>query len=577
MVHLPAQQGMQNDDLSPQAAQPFSVFTASGKSAAASSLTVKNTFYECSPSGGGCADADLRRVVSAPTSSEREGQPQPLRPVAADLGIDADDGAVGGADEGMFWPSTPEGNFLPHHMALSSGGGGPPPPPPPNMGSALLGMASWHTDMAQTTAPLGSWQSGDVQLSSGTSSWQSSCDFNVRGTQPPAAVAAAVASGSSSSYTAVREPLSLPCVGGVSQPPSGLPTALLSTAPPPSSSASLRSPTVVGGPNAAGAPMAHMVSFGSSSNSTAPTPRVAHTPSMQQSTAPVVALATYIGESGSECLSPHTPGVHSMPSSSSGAVAAAAVPEREAAKGAAAASGPKAAAIALLQETLQAPQNTTRFKCPSGVKVLQWSYIQRADGRLMFRAVVGFLRNGVPHHIAGEWYTCKKHARQSAAEVALGVVRSEITEELRHSQALVDVAGLLPAPRSESVRAPATAQHVQMLEEIAGEKFDATADGRGAPQWQVRSEGPEEAGSEAAYFASVTLPMMDMPYTFHGPLSETPDAAKAELARRVLWYLGFGRCRGFYVPNRAELMSSGCQVPESPRYWSESLGFNVGS
>merc|ERR1711971_183616 len=77
-------------------------------------------------------------------------------------------------------------------------------------------------------------------------------------------------------------------------------------------------------------------------------------------------------------------------------------------------------AISMLQEFVQCSQN---FHIPPNYPVLQWSFdSQMADSAtLEFRAVVAFLLEGVPHHVAGTWQLKKKDAQRDAAERALGL------------------------------------------------------------------------------------------------------------------------------------------------------------
>eukprot|EP00403_Amphidinium_massartii_P024963 CAMPEP_0178389684 /NCGR_PEP_ID=MMETSP0689_2-20121128/10251_1 /TAXON_ID=160604 /ORGANISM="Amphidinium massartii, Strain CS-259" /LENGTH=476 /DNA_ID=CAMNT_0020010157 /DNA_START=92 /DNA_END=1522 /DNA_ORIENTATION=- len=220
--------------------------------------------------------------------------------------------------------------------------------------------------------------------------------------------------------------------------------------------------------------------------------------------------------------------------------------------------------IAELQELLQSAQYTSRFKFPAGVKVLQWSYRQRAEGRLYFRAVLAFFNNGVAHHVAGSWQSCKKHARQSAADAALQLVRETAVTgmDCHPVDVCVDLASMLPAPRS---RHDASHDYIQQCEELFSTARDT--DTAAGPEWFTL---PAETGD--GWQALLRVQVLGVIHTFAGPSLSTSDDACTELAHRVLWYMGMRRCRICYIPNRAALLASRCEVRPPPLAWSNCLG-----
>jgi len=233
----------------------------------------------------------------------------------------------------------------------------------------------------------------------------------------------------------------------------------------------------------------------------------------------------------------------------------------------------KAAAIAKLQEMLQSPAHTTRFKFPPGVKVLQWRYVLREEHRLMFSGVVAFLCNGVPHHIVGSWQTCKKNARQATAEAALAVLRSYQADTAPDEEAVIhvciDTAALLT--RGEAARTTAGAESVQALEARVRKIQEGVVEPseRGI-RWQCET-GQEGTGWQAL----MTAQTAGLIQTFLGPCLSTADLAYAELARRILWYMGDRNLNGCYLPNRAALLRARCEVPEAPRTWMSQFGDDI--
>mmetsp|Transcript_32044 Transcript_32044/g.75139 ORF Transcript_32044/g.75139 Transcript_32044/m.75139 type:complete len:558 (+) Transcript_32044:105-1778(+) len=224
----------------------------------------------------------------------------------------------------------------------------------------------------------------------------------------------------------------------------------------------------------------------------------------------------------------------------------------------------KAVAIAKVQELLQSSEHSARFKFPPGVKVLQWSYRQHREGRLAHRAVLSFLCNGVPQHVAGEWEVCKKTARQSAAEMALAklIGRNVATmPENESAEVCVDLAHLQAS--SKNAAGSTSTDYTKKLEAHVRHCSIVSSPGL---SWALEHDQMTNSSR-----ALVKIVLLGMQHTFVGPFQESAEMASAELARRVLWFLGYRTCRGMYVVDRRRWIASACEVPPSPEQWAANL------
>mmetsp|Transcript_24944 Transcript_24944/g.45818 ORF Transcript_24944/g.45818 Transcript_24944/m.45818 type:complete len:399 (+) Transcript_24944:77-1273(+) len=217
----------------------------------------------------------------------------------------------------------------------------------------------------------------------------------------------------------------------------------------------------------------------------------------------------------------------------------------------------KAMSIAQVQELVQSAENTTRFKFPPGVKVLQWAYQQTRRGRLPHRAVLSFLCNGVPHYIAGDWQPCKKTARQSAAEVAMVKLQGVASDaEWSVADACIDLSHVQPSARN---CAGAALDHITKLEGNMKRMQTTVA-------WDCQFN--EASGM---WHAVMRCQLAGMEHAFIGPELCGEAAARAELACRVMWFLGVKPCRGLYVVDRRKWLALSCEVPPAPEQWRASL------
>mmetsp|Transcript_31437 Transcript_31437/g.71782 ORF Transcript_31437/g.71782 Transcript_31437/m.71782 type:complete len:513 (+) Transcript_31437:74-1612(+) len=224
----------------------------------------------------------------------------------------------------------------------------------------------------------------------------------------------------------------------------------------------------------------------------------------------------------------------------------------------------RGAIIARLQELLQCAENTALFKFPPGVKVLQWSYHEKREGRLLFRAVLHFLCNGVPHHVTGGWWPSKKEARQNAAEVGFALVQGLQLDSsvVQSASTCTDLSALQPGPCTRQARA-AKGDCLERLDSLLAQcplVTDTSA------EWNsVRTADTDQ------WRAMMTVRLLGVKHTFSGPLFNTFEEAQLEVAKRVLWYLGSTGFEGFFVPNRRALLSTRCQVPAAPKEWTTML------
>mmetsp|Transcript_13397 Transcript_13397/g.31451 ORF Transcript_13397/g.31451 Transcript_13397/m.31451 type:complete len:614 (+) Transcript_13397:116-1957(+) len=232
----------------------------------------------------------------------------------------------------------------------------------------------------------------------------------------------------------------------------------------------------------------------------------------------------------------------------------------------------KTTAIAQLQELLQSAQRSVHFRYPPGAKVLQWSHSEQrtAEGFASFRAVLAFFQDGVGHHITGGWERSKKHARQSAAECALAVMRRKQVSPDISGQAFVDLATPLAVTGTRAM-GPAAEADVQLLNKTVDERTDMRLTGG----QHVKPVLQAEATDRGEWCALVDIPYLGIMHSFSGPPRATKEAACAEAARRVLWYLQMNSFDGLYVPDATAIVASDCIVPDPPLSWAKAAKVDV--
>jgi len=191
----------------------------------------------------------------------------------------------------------------------------------------------------------------------------------------------------------------------------------------------------------------------------------------------------------------------------------------------------------------------------------------------MFRAIVAFLRDGVPHHISGDWDSSKKLARQNAAEASVLLLRGGWAQVAEAPvDALVDLGTLLPMPGSQAEVLQATADHKQLLVAFCRQHTHMRIEPSAGPSEPVWSCESIVGAAAPSWVALVRIPLLGVPHTLLGPASASPQAAYAELARRVLWYLGCPSCHGLYMPDQATLRANECKIRGPPDSWTQALG-----
>jgi len=186
--------------------------------------------------------------------------------------------------------------------------------------------------------------------------------------------------------------------------------------------------------------------------------------------------------------------------------------------------------ISQLQEYVQ---SSRQFPVPPHRPILQFSYDTRMGDSicLEFRSIVAFFLEGVPHHVAGSWRSSKKAAQRDTCEGALQLFVASWGEHLleaaaHHGQREPVQAQLETGRVDTSSRGPGKADVVRTLEHFTG------GDGL---RWNLQWEG-------ATCQAIVEVNLRDVCHKFPGAVCESEDAARADTARRVLWYL---QCPGY--------------------------------
>jgi len=202
----------------------------------------------------------------------------------------------------------------------------------------------------------------------------------------------------------------------------------------------------------------------------------------------------------------------------------------------------------MLQEFVQCSQT---FNVPSNYSVLQWEFdSQMADAAtLEFRAIVAFLLDGVPHHVAGIWQPKKQDAKRDAAERALELFHGRWGEQSGREQEI-------------STLSPSTV--VMKAEELLTEccqNLDVCS--ATPPSWSVRWE----AGTCRA---TVEMKLLGVPHQFAGADQISEEEARADVARRVLWYLRRPGFQDVFEPDPAGPAITTMKIPRPPTAWAGS-------
>lgn len=203
--------------------------------------------------------------------------------------------------------------------------------------------------------------------------------------------------------------------------------------------------------------------------------------------------------------------------------------------------------ISLLQEFVQCSK---QFPVPQHRPILQWSFdTHMADfTTLEFRAQVSFILDGVAHHVAGSWQSSKRQAQRDVAERCLVFfVGSWGAYLLDHGSedhsAMIDTVAKTP---------------ISSLEELCLK----CAACRGQPPVWSR----EWDGDRCRVF--VELSMLGVPHKFAGDYFLDEDAAKTDIAKRVLWYLQASGFEDMFESDPKSSAISGNEIPSPPANWS---------
>lgn len=210
-------------------------------------------------------------------------------------------------------------------------------------------------------------------------------------------------------------------------------------------------------------------------------------------------------------------------------------------------------AISMLQEFVQSSQT---FSVPSNYSVLQWTIdSQMADAAtLEFRAIVVFLLEGVPHHVAGMWQPKKRDAQRDAAERALNLFVGKWSEQIAstaHGATPMDNQKISPSVEVQTIEEDLLHKYCQQSDACCGTP----------PSWIVTWDA-------GACQATVSITLLGVPHQFAGAAQCSAEAARVDAAKRVLWYL---QCPGFqdlYEPHPAAAAIVSGKIPSAPANWA---------
>lgn len=243
-----------------------------------------------------------------------------------------------------------------------------------------------------------------------------------------------------------------------------------------------------------------------------------------------------------------------------------ALPQQQAASSPEGSSALSKGAISQLQEFVQGAK---LFPMPPNCPVLQWDYDTRMVSMcLEFRATVAFLLDGVPHHVVGAWKHSKKLAQRDTAErtLALFVNRwGELVQDARPD----DVADRFseqsheaPSRSETSTIARDQGSEVDLLEDFCGRLWPELVP---PPRWSHTLDG------SGLFQAFVEISLFNVPHMFPGKLCITQADAKADAARRALWYL---QCPGFedlFEPDPEFVKAAAQTIPDVSSCWTRDV------
>lgn len=224
-------------------------------------------------------------------------------------------------------------------------------------------------------------------------------------------------------------------------------------------------------------------------------------------------------------------------------------------------SGPSV--ISALQEFVQ---DSKEFRMPTRHSVLQWNFEERSINGLSihFCATAAFVLEGVPHHVAGDWQTSKNHAKRDAAERALELFVSQWGWQLLQDMQVSTSDIIQDSSNSRQDDKINGQENVEDVDTLINFCMHFPPCCQMLPELSVTSEADSVKG-----FAQINL--FGVPHTFAGNACNNEDVARADVARRVLWYL---QCPGFDDRFQVDLeaLADLQAIEEPPPHWAGDGG-----
>jgi len=208
-------------------------------------------------------------------------------------------------------------------------------------------------------------------------------------------------------------------------------------------------------------------------------------------------------------------------------------------------------AISLLQEFVQ---GSTKINMPSNQPVLQWKFASRMadEATLQFRATVAFLLDGIPHHAAGSWHPSKKQAQRDTADRALSFFVGRWGQQLL-------------AEQIEDTSLPMRLRVEDEAQELHSFCRSCDLCGGALPEYTISElEG-------GAWQAHAEVRLVGVSHKFKGAPRRTQEEAKADVARRVLWYLQRPGFDDLYELDPDDPAVVSLKIPTAPENWTNDL------
>mmetsp|Transcript_70273 Transcript_70273/g.121780 ORF Transcript_70273/g.121780 Transcript_70273/m.121780 type:complete len:284 (+) Transcript_70273:101-952(+) len=217
--------------------------------------------------------------------------------------------------------------------------------------------------------------------------------------------------------------------------------------------------------------------------------------------------------------------------------------------------------ISQLQEFIQGSKD---WKAPAGRPVLDWVFDERKDkaGASEFRATVTFVLDGVPHHVAGEWYSAKNQTKRDLAERVLRLYVTTWGEQLLEgrSQRAVQSQRYGSATQAGKTAKQDAEKQVKEIEEFLRA---SQSSGDAAPRWSFSwSLGENECQ------AIVEVTLHGVAHKFIGKKEKNEDAAKLDTAKRTAWYL---QCPGYEEEFDIDPAARATTIPPPPANWIHGM------